>query len=426
MKADPPSALRLKLRLAGYDPLPVNGKMPVIEEWTKKLDANDEEIRLWDTMYYYARSTGVLALRTPGYDIDILNPEAAEAIEALVREYFGEHGVILVRIGLAPKRLIPLRTDEPFKKKLRLFMPPNGTSEDDIQRIEVLADGQQWIANGIHKDTHKPYHWHGGELAMTPRDELPYVRGDDIELLLAEAEHILISDFGYHRVIDDSAKTTARQRRPDSRFGQLNERALANFDKWVPKMFPTATKTKAGGYRVSSADLGRGFEEDLSLDPRGIKFFGIADMGDPRQGRRTPIDLVMEWDHADLLDAVRWLELALDQPAPAEGPPQEPSPSNGNVGSNQSAWDEIRRQREAEEAPPKEPPPTEPPKEPTRKPSRFKLKPFTSITVSTAPNYLVKGILPRAGLVVVWGPPKCCKSFWTFDLVMHIAGLALS
>ena len=26
-----------------------------------------------------------------------------------------------------------------------------------------------------------------------------------------------------------------------------------------------------------------------------------------------------------------------------------------------------------------------------------------------------------AGSVVVWGPPKCGKSFWTFDLMMHVA-----
>jgi hypothetical protein len=45
---------------------------------------------------------------------------------------------------------------------------------------------------------------------------------------------------------------------------------------------------------------------------------------------------------------------------------------------------------------------------------RFLLKPFEAITLSTAPNYLVKGILPRHGLAVVWGPPKCGKSFWTF------------
>jgi RecA-family ATPase len=52
---------------------------------------------------------------------------------------------------------------------------------------------------------------------------------------------------------------------------------------------------------------------------------------------------------------------------------------------------------------------------------RFELKSFDAIKVSKTPNYLVKGVLPRTGLVVVWGPPKCGKSFWVFDLVMHVA-----
>jgi hypothetical protein len=52
---------------------------------------------------------------------------------------------------------------------------------------------------------------------------------------------------------------------------------------------------------------------------------------------------------------------------------------------------------------------------------RFQLKAFDAIKVSTAPSYLVKGIIPRVGLVVIWGPPKCGKSFWTFDLMMHVA-----
>lgn len=47
--------------------------------------------------------------------------------------------------------------------------------------------------------------------------------------------------------------------------------------------------------------------------------------------------------------------------------------------------------------------------------------PFSDIKLSTTPRYLVKGVLPSAGLVVVWGPPKCGKSFFVFDLVAHVA-----
>lgn len=52
---------------------------------------------------------------------------------------------------------------------------------------------------------------------------------------------------------------------------------------------------------------------------------------------------------------------------------------------------------------------------------RFELIPFDKIAFDTTPAYLAKGIIPRVGLCVVWGPPKCGKSFLTFDLLMHVA-----
>jgi len=52
---------------------------------------------------------------------------------------------------------------------------------------------------------------------------------------------------------------------------------------------------------------------------------------------------------------------------------------------------------------------------------RFELIPFDKIAFDTTPAYLVKGIIPRVGLCVIWGPPKCGKSFLTFDLLMHVA-----
>jgi hypothetical protein len=57
----------------------------------------------------------------------------------------------------------------------------------------------------------------------------------------------------------------------------------------------------------------------------------------------------------------------------------------------------------------------------TGPPIRFKLTPFEQIQLSTEPSYVVKGIIPREGLIVIWGPPKCGKSFWTYDLMMHVA-----
>src|SRR5512146_2163533 len=51
---------------------------------------------------------------------------------------------------------------------------------------------------------------------------------------------------------------------------------------------------------------------------------------------------------------------------------------------------------------------------------RFKLVRFRDVKLAGESPYLVKGLLPREGLVVISGPPKCGKSFWTYDLAMHI------
>src|ERR1700730_9837190 len=48
--------------------------------------------------------------------------------------------------------------------------------------------------------------------------------------------------------------------------------------------------------------------------------------------------------------------------------------------------------------------------------------PFDEIRLN--PNdrpYVVKGLIPREGITVVWGPPKSGKSFKVFDLCMHVA-----
>lgn len=79
---------------------------------------------------------------------------------------------------------------------------------------------------------------------------------------------------------------------------------------WVPALLPEA-RARGDGYRVTSKDLGRDLQEDLSIKPDGIKDFGLADMGDARGGKRTAVDLVLEYGSrvgvAKPAEALRWL-----------------------------------------------------------------------------------------------------------------------
>jgi hypothetical protein len=82
---------------------------------------------------------------------------------------------------------------------------------------------------------------------------------------------------------------------------QVNDTALRQLDVWVPSLFPTARKQATGAWRVRSSDLGRGFEEDLSIHPDGIQDFGP-------ETSRTALDLVVEYGPANTAkDAALWL-----------------------------------------------------------------------------------------------------------------------
>jgi len=66
-----------------------------------------------------------------------------------------QQGTVLKRVGLPPKRLIPFRCVTPFKKISATFKAPDGVTH----KVEVLADGQQFVAEGIHETTQQPYRW---------------------------------------------------------------------------------------------------------------------------------------------------------------------------------------------------------------------------------------------------------------------------
>src|SRR4029077_5563837 len=163
------STVRALLRMGGYAPIPLQGKVPVLKAWQEHRETNGAEIALWRKLYPDAVNTGILTRLNPTIDIDLLIEEAAEAVEAMARERFEERGHFLVRIGKWPKRAILLRTDVPFVKITLNLTAPNGKPE----KIEVLGDGQQVVLFGVHPETHRDYLWQGGEPGQIRYDELP-------------------------------------------------------------------------------------------------------------------------------------------------------------------------------------------------------------------------------------------------------------
>ena len=49
------------------------------------------------------------------------------------------------------------------------------------------------------------------------------------------------------------------------------------------------------------------------------------------------------------------------------------------------------------------------------------LIPFNDVRPSARSQYLVKGLIPRPGVILAWGQPKSGKTFWAFDLMFQVA-----
>jgi RecA-family ATPase len=131
-------------------------------------------------------------------DCDINDPDAAEEVLDLVRNWFEEKGRVLIRSGRPPRWMVQLRTDKPFKKVVATFRSPNG----DLQKIEVLGAGQQTIVDGVHPDTRLPYQWQADAAPFHfPPEDLPEVDETSAAELVQFIEDMLVEKFNYEPIV---------------------------------------------------------------------------------------------------------------------------------------------------------------------------------------------------------------------------------
>ncbi len=291
----------------GYLIIPVKPghKRPALAGW------QNARMGAADLSSYAGHGVGILcgqgAHPVAAIDIDTLDAQLAQRFAAWCHENLG---MTCERVGQAPKVLLPYRAAQAGwgKAASAWFDDEFG----DAHRVEVLGKGQQFVAYHVHPDTEEPYYWTDmlGGLEYVRADALPVLTEDQVVEALAVFESMAESAGLIRRESGQGKVPKApRERTPaceEDFFGRVNEAALAGLGAWVPVLFPSAREYRDGGFRVSSADLHRSLEEDLSIVPDGIVDFGVADMGDERMGKRTPIDLVLEWAPAmfdDPLDA---------------------------------------------------------------------------------------------------------------------------
>ena len=143
MTAQEVLGLRTNLLRAGYTPIPLYGKAPPVYGknnsrkglggWQNLEDVSPEQLEMWARTWPDALNTGILTRAVPTFDADILNEDAARAVEDLVREHYEERGHILVRIGRPPKRAFLFRTEEPFSKTRRQLRCPQWRREREAR-----------------------------------------------------------------------------------------------------------------------------------------------------------------------------------------------------------------------------------------------------------------------------------------------------
>lgn len=151
-------------------------KRPAEDDWTE-LHITGKHVAEWARTHPRG-NIGIQTRHTPAIDIDVYDADAAAEMESWVLDNIADAPV---RVGQAPKRLLVFRTDAPFRKMKSTYIDSAGVAH----AIEILGEGQQFVAFGIHPDTKKPFEWVSIETPVDlPVDELPLLSQADAARVL--------------------------------------------------------------------------------------------------------------------------------------------------------------------------------------------------------------------------------------------------
>jgi hypothetical protein len=166
------------------------------------LTADEPMIESWQRRQGDCTNSGMLCGILSGVDIDVLHPDLSAAINAKAIEMLGP--TPLKRIGQAPKTLLCYRLAGAIGKLTTPALFFTDDADEKTTEVEVMGDGQQVVAFGIHPDTHKEYEWPEQSPLDIPVDDLPLITAENLKAFVAAAE----------RMIRDAGGRTDAERKP--------------------------------------------------------------------------------------------------------------------------------------------------------------------------------------------------------------------
>lgn len=185
-------------------PIPRGDKTPPTDKefgnW-RKVASTPALLRTWIADKYQRSGVGIDTRDAPGVDLDIFDPAAVEHMKNFVIDRLG---IAPIRVGQAPKMLLAFRCETRFPKIsskywVDEFCPVLG--KDGLtkpHRVEILADGQQYVAYHVHPDTGQPYKWiaNGSPLKIA-REDLPLITQDDAQAIADEFDRYAAEVMGW-------------------------------------------------------------------------------------------------------------------------------------------------------------------------------------------------------------------------------------
>ncbi|QQM06121.1 hypothetical protein I8G32_04701 [Rhodopseudomonas palustris] len=153
-------------------------------DWLNQPDPDEHDLARWQRM---GAGVGIMTggpLNLIAVDADTLDQACAGKVMIAGMKHFGSTPV---RIGRAPKAVYLIRVTEPIQYCRVEFGPLNDEGRR-VDRVELLSDGRQFVAHGIHPVTKKPYVW---TTPLCHVDKLPVVTPQQLAAFMDELRQIL-------------------------------------------------------------------------------------------------------------------------------------------------------------------------------------------------------------------------------------------